>query len=64
MALLLFLDSSAEELVTRVTETALLVTQMLKSDWSLATELYPITSQYFSILQRLVPPHSHMPNDP
>ena len=45
-------DSSAEQLVTRVTETANLITQMLKSDWSLAAALHPITSQYFSILQR------------
>ena len=44
--------SSAEQLVTRVTETANLITQMLKSDWSLAAALHPITSQYFSILQR------------
>lgn len=47
-------DVTGEELVRRVTETACLVTQMMKSDWSLAAPLYPITSQYFSILQRYI----------
>ena len=45
-------DSSTDVLVARVTGTIRLVTQMMKSDWSLSTELHRITSQTFSMLQR------------
>ena len=43
---------STKELVARVTNTIRLVTEMLKSDWSLSTELQHITSQALHLLQR------------
>ena len=43
---------STKELVARVTNTIRLVTEMLKSDWSLSTELQHITSQTLHLLQR------------
>ena len=46
------LDSSTDVLVARVTGTIRLVTQLVKSDWSLAAELHHITSQAFSMVQR------------
>ncbi|CAI8013266.1 Nucleoporin NUP188 [Geodia barretti] len=46
------LDSSTDVLVARVTGSIRLVTQLVKSDWSLAAELHHITSQAFSMVQR------------
>ena len=48
----LSLDSSPLPIIMRVTEITRLVTQMLKNDWSLASHLQPITSQYFFIIQK------------
>lgn len=48
------LDSSPLPIVTRVTEITRLVTQMLKNDWSLASHLQPITSQYLFIVQKYI----------
>ena len=48
------LDSSPLPIVMRVTEITQLVTQMLKNDWSLASHLQPITSQYLFIIQKYI----------
>ena len=48
------LDSSPLPIVMRVTEITQLVTRMLKNDWSLASHLQPITSQYLFIIQKYI----------
>ena len=45
-------DPAPSSLVEGVTGVAKLVTQILKHDWSLESYLRPITSQYFTLLQR------------
>lgn len=45
-------DHTPSPLVDDVTAIAKLITQMLKNDWSLDPYLQPITSQYFTLLQK------------
>jgi len=52
-----FSDPTPHPIIARVTEIAQLVTQMLKHDWSLASHLQLITSQYFSIIQKYASMH-------
>lgn len=45
-------DSTPSSLVEDVTAVAKLVIQVLRHNWSLAEYLHPITSQYFTLLQK------------
>ncbi len=46
------LDPAPSALVDDVTAITKLVTQLLRYDWSLEPHLRPITSQYFTLLQK------------